>query len=275
MLQEKQTQPDNLRFERSRTAHGTAYAEAGAGEPLVLIHGVGMRLEAWAPQIAALSAGRRVIAVDMPGHGASDKLAPGSRLEDFVDWLEIFLDDLALDGANLAGHSMGALISGGAAVTLGRRIARVALLNGVYLRDPVAKAAVVARAQTIRAGDVDVDGPLQRWFGEGSQMSPVYRLTRGWLSAVDPDGYATAYYAFAHGDETYAGRWADVHCPALFLTGSHDPNSTPEMTMAMADATPRGLARIIDGHRHMVNLTAPDAVNAILEDWLSREEKPE
>jgi pimeloyl-ACP methyl ester carboxylesterase len=103
-------------------------------------------------------------------------------------------------------------------------------------------------------------------------MSPIYRLTHGWLSAVDPDGYATAYHAFAHGDETYAGRWADVNCPALFLTGSHDPNSTPEMTMAMAAATPMGWARIIDGHRHMVNLTAPEAVNAILEDWLSREE---
>ncbi|PZM08799.1 alpha/beta fold hydrolase [Rhizobium tubonense] len=275
MLQETQTQPNDLRFERSRTAHGTAYAAVGAGEPLVLIHGVGMRLEAWAPQIAALSAVRRVIAVDMPGHGASEKLAPGSHLENFVDWLEIFLDDLALDGVSLAGHSMGALISGGAAVTLGSRIARVALLNGVHLRNPVAKAAVIARAQTIRAGSVDVDGPLQRWFGEGSQMSPIYRLTHGWLSAVDPDSYATAYYAFAHGDETYAGRWGEVNCPALFLTGSHDPNSTPDMTNAMADATPKGWARIIDGHRHMVNLTAPDAVNAIVEDWLAREEKPE
>ena len=40
--------------------------EAGAGAPVLLIHGVGMRAEAWGPQIDALSLDHRVIAVDMP-----------------------------------------------------------------------------------------------------------------------------------------------------------------------------------------------------------------
>ncbi|MFD1807175.1 alpha/beta fold hydrolase [Gemmobacter lanyuensis] len=45
--------------------------EAGTGAPVLLIHGVGMRAEAWGPQIATLSATHRVLAVDMPGHGES------------------------------------------------------------------------------------------------------------------------------------------------------------------------------------------------------------
>ncbi|PDT53554.1 MULTISPECIES: alpha/beta fold hydrolase [Sinorhizobium] len=271
MLQSERTEFAGLGAGRVRTAHGAAYVETGHGEPLVLVHGVGMRLEAWAPQVAALSGRCRVIAVDMPGHGKSDRLAPGAKLEDFVAWLGVFLDDLKLARVNLAGHSMGALIAGGAAVTFGTRIRRAALLNGVYLRDADAKAAVVARAQMIGKGAVDVDGPLKRWFGEDSGTASVYELTRGWLQAVDPEGYATAYSAFAHGDAVYAPRWPEVRCPALFLTGSEDPNSTPEMAHAMAAAAPCGWARIIEGHRHMVNLTAPDTVNAILEDWLSRE----
>lgn len=274
MFQAEPTGSAGLGVKRSRTPRGTAYAEAGAGEPLLLVHGVGMRLEAWAPQMAALSARHRVIAVDMPGHGESDRLASGARLADFVAWLGAFLDDLSLEDVSLAGHSMGALIAGGAAATFAGRISRVALLNGVYLRDPQAKAAVIARARTIGNGTVDVDGPLTRWFGEGSETSPVYRLTRGWLQAVDPKGYATAYNAFAHGDDVYAGRWPEVHCPALFLTGSEDPNSTPEMARAMAAAAPRGWAHIIEGHRHMVNLTAPEVVNSILADWLSTGEAP-
>jgi (E)-2-((N-methylformamido)methylene)succinate hydrolase len=269
MFQAEPTGSASLGVKRSRTARGAAYAEAGAGEPLVLVHGVGMRLEAWAPQIAALSARRRVIAVDMPGHGGSDRLALSARLPDFVAWLGAFLDDLKLEDVSLAGHSMGALIAGGTATTFQGRISRVALLNGVHLRDPVAKAAVIARAHAIGNGTVDIDGPLTRWFGEGSETSPAYRLTRSWLQAVDPQGYATAYNAFAHGDDVYAERWPKVHCPALFLTGSEDPNSTPEMAYAMAAAAPRGRAHIIEGHRHMVNLTAPEVVNSILEDWLS------
>ncbi|AFL49840.1 pimeloyl-ACP methyl ester carboxylesterase [Sinorhizobium fredii] len=271
MLQSERTEFTGLGARRARTAHGTAYVEIGHGEPLVLIHGVGMRLEAWTPQVVALSARHRVIAVDMPGHGESDRLDADAKLEDFVAWLGVLLDDLKLDRVNLAGHSMGALIAGGAAATFGARIRRVALLNGVYLRDADAKAAVIARALTIGERAADVDGPLKRWFGEGSETAPFYELTRSWLQTVDPEGYATAYNAFAHGDNVYAARWPQVRCPALFLTGSEDPNSTPEMALAMAVAAPCGRAHIIEGHRHMVNLTAPDTVNAILADWLSRE----
>jgi len=258
---------DSVRRLHSR--NGTAWAEAGSGEPLVLIHGVGMRLEAWAPQMAALCASHRVIAVDMPGHGESRRLAEDAGLEDFVGWLSVFFDDLGVERVNLAGHSMGALIAGGAAATFGKRIARVALLNGVYRRDAKASAAVIARAKEIGKGAIDFDGPLLRWFGEDSQDSEAYRLTKSWLSTVDPKGYATAYTAFAAGDATYADRWPQVRCPALFLTGADDPNSTPAMAKAMAEAAWAGYAVLLDGQRHMVNLTAPAEVNAILSDWLS------
>lgn len=254
---------------RKHTARGTAYHDVGEGEPLVLIHGVGMRLEAWAPQIAAFSRSHRVVAVDMPGHGESAALPSGSKLEAFVAWFGGFLDEMALGEVNVAGHSMGALIAGGAAATFGERIKRVAYLNGVYRRDREAKAAVLARAAAIPLVGVDKEGPLLRWFGDDAQSAAARELTRNWLSLVDPQGYATAYAAFAGGDETYADRWPDVSAPALFLTGSDDPNSTPLMAEQMATAAPGGWARIVEGHRHMVNLTAPDIVNELLTEWLS------
>lgn len=254
---------------RKITAGGTAYHEAGTGEPLVLIHGVGMRLEAWAPQIAAFSGSHRVIAVDMPGHGESRALPAGSRLEAFVDWFGGFLDEKALGAVNVAGHSMGALVAGGAAATFGEKIKRVAYLNGVYRRDAEAKAAVLARAAAIPLTGIDKEGPLQRWFGDDAQSAAARELTRHWLSLVNPQGYATAYAAFAGGDEAYADRWPSVKAPALFLTGSDDPNSTPQMAETMAAAAPEGWVRIVEGHRHMVNLTAPEIVNELLAEWLS------
>lgn len=61
-----------------------SYLEAGAGEPLVLIHGVGMNAASRYPQIEALSRYFRVIAVDMPGHGDSDAFQQPVILTDYV-----------------------------------------------------------------------------------------------------------------------------------------------------------------------------------------------
>jgi pimeloyl-ACP methyl ester carboxylesterase len=256
-------------FPRRMTPAGVAYYEIGSGEPLVLVHGVGMRLEAWAPQIEAFSGTHRVIAVDMPGHGESAKLPAQSPLEVFVAWFGRFLDDMKLTGVNIAGHSMGALVCGGAVAQFPDRIARVGYLNGVYCRDPDAKAAVMARAAAIGPQGIDLNGPTQRWFGDHASTAKARSLTRRWLQLMDVEAYATAYSAFAGGDAVYAKSWPKVRCPVLFLTGELDPNSTPEMARQLAEITPNSRLEVIEGHRHMVNLTAPDIVNGLIEQWLA------
>ncbi|TPE46773.1 alpha/beta fold hydrolase [Amaricoccus solimangrovi] len=255
---------------RSETRSGAAYLAEGAGEPLVLVHGVGLRAEAWAAQIAALSATNRVIALDLPGHGGARPLAPGAELPDFVTWLAAVFDDLGIERASLAGHSMGALIASGMATEHPERLDRVALLCGVHRRSPEARAAVVARAEALRSGHRDTAGPLARWFGTETG-DPAYALVRGWLETVDAEGYATAYRAFATGDATYADVWPGFARPALFLTGALDANSTAAMARAMAAAAPRGTAVVIEGHGHMAPMTAPAAVNAALATWLTEE----
>jgi len=255
---------------RSSTLHGAAYVDAGEGEPVVLVHGVGLRLEAWAPQIESLATSHRVIAVDLPGHGTSSPIAQGSGLAAFVDWFTTTLDDLGLDSVNVAGHSMGALIAGGCAVTAPDRVRRVAMLSAVHRRDRDAVSAVTARAAEIAAGRLDPIAPLSRWFGDDCVASEPYRLVKEWLTEVDIDAYATAYGAFAEGDDLYAAGWPCVTCPALLLTGELDPNSTPQMSRDLAAAAPHAEACIIAGHRHMVNMTAPDEVTEALRHWLTR-----
>jgi (E)-2-((N-methylformamido)methylene)succinate hydrolase len=255
---------------RSRTSRGATYVDVGHGEPVVLVHGVGLRLEAWAPQIESLAETHRVVAVDLPGHGTSAPIGRASGLAEFVDWFTTTLDDLGLDSVNVAGHSMGALVAGACAVTAPQRVRRVALLSAVHRRDPAAASAVKARAAEIAAGKADPIAPLTRWFGDECVASEPYQLVREWLTEVDIDAYATAYGAFAEGDDLYADRWPDVACPALLLTGELDPNSTPQMSHDLAAAALDGEACIIAGHRHMVNMTAPDEVTAALRHWLTR-----
>ena len=103
--------------------------EEGAGEPVLLIHGVGLRAEAWGPQIRALSASHRVIAVDMPGHGESEALPGDPRLPDYVAWAARVIQALDLGPVSVAGHSMGSLITAGLAVERPDLVARAALMR--------------------------------------------------------------------------------------------------------------------------------------------------
>lgn len=242
---------------------------AGDGAPLLLLHGVGLRAEAWGPQIAALAPHARVIAADLPGHGGSDPLPEGAALPDFAQWAAQVVQALGLGPVSLAGHSMGALVALGLAVERPDLVSRVALLNAVHRRSPEARAAVLARAAEIAAGQGSIEAPLARWFGPGE--AAIRDQVAGWLRAVGPAGYAAAYRAFAGGDETYADRVAGVTCPLLALTGDGDANSSPAMSRALAGLAPQGRAVVIAGHRHMVNLTAPDAVSAEMIRWLSAE----
>ena len=248
----------------------TKLLRSGSGQPLLLLHGVGLRAEAWGPQSAALSAEWLTLAADLPGHGGTDALPPGARLADFVGWAARLIQALNLGPMNVAGHSMGALIAAGLAVDHPNLVRRLALLNGVHRRSAEARSAVMARADDIAAGQVSPDGPLARWFTP--DQAEVRTLVAGWLTSVNPQGYAAAYRAFAEGDADYADRLNQIRCPVLVLTGAEDANSTPEMTQAMASMAPLGKAEVIAGHRHMVNLTAPETVTRALARWLATEE---
>jgi pimeloyl-ACP methyl ester carboxylesterase len=95
------------------------YHRQGTGEPLLLAHGIGSRWQVWLPVLERLAAERDVIAVDLPGFGASPPSPPGtpSGIASLTDALEGFLDDLGIDTAHVGGNSLG----GSAALELAKR----------------------------------------------------------------------------------------------------------------------------------------------------------
>ena len=81
---------------------------SGSGAPLVLVHGVGARVQSWAPVLTALQAERQVVAVDLPGHGRTPALEGPLTFERLVDVLHEHLVAEDLVHADLVGSSMGA-----------------------------------------------------------------------------------------------------------------------------------------------------------------------
>nr|WP_206313312.1 alpha/beta fold hydrolase [Streptomyces coryli] len=90
-----------------------AHERFGSGEPLVLLHGVGHRRQAWEPVVARLAEHREVIVVDLPGHGESGRLRTGGRpAADAVRAQVVeFLAEQGLDRPHFAGNSLGGLIA--------------------------------------------------------------------------------------------------------------------------------------------------------------------
>ncbi|MEU6096783.1 alpha/beta fold hydrolase [Streptomyces sp. NPDC047079] len=95
-----------------------SYARVGTGEPLLLLHGIGHHRQAWDPVVDILATERDVIAVDLPGFGASPALPDGLGydLPSVVPALGALCEALEIDRPHVAGNSLGGLL----ALELGR-----------------------------------------------------------------------------------------------------------------------------------------------------------
>ena len=94
------------------TVHGyhTFYQAAGTGRPLVLVHGVGGSSVNYAQNIAELAQRYRVYAVDVPGHGRSEKPERGYEVERAVPFIAAFIREVCGEPAALVGMSAGGLM---------------------------------------------------------------------------------------------------------------------------------------------------------------------
>ncbi|MGW2711057.1 alpha/beta fold hydrolase, partial [Streptomyces sp. NPDC001356] len=105
------------------TPHGprdvsVSYARVGRGDPLVLLHGIGHHRQAWDPVVDILATEREVVAVDLPGFGASPALPDGLAydLPTTNSVLGALFEALGLERPHVAGNSLGGLL----ALELGR-----------------------------------------------------------------------------------------------------------------------------------------------------------
>ena len=129
-----------------RTPAGTSYLVTGQGQPVVLIHGVGLNKEMWGGQIVGLATDYKVIAYDMLGHGQSQLPAADTPLEGYAAQLAELLDHLQIAQATVIGFSMGGLVARAFALNYPQRLTALVVLNSVFNRSPEQSAGVIARA---------------------------------------------------------------------------------------------------------------------------------
>ncbi|NBA93387.1 alpha/beta fold hydrolase [Pseudomonas sp. R5(2019)] len=263
-----------IRLTAERTPAGTSYLATGQGQPVVLIHGVGLNKEMWGGQIVGLCGQYRVIAYDMLGHGDSPRPAQGTDLLGYAAQLAELLDHLQITQAAVIGFSMGGLVARAFALQYPQRLSGLVVLNSVFNRSLEQRAGVIARtAQAAEHGpDANAEAALSRWFSREYQAANPAQIEaiRQTLASNDPQGYLTTYELFATQDMYRAEDLGQIQVPTLIATGELDPGSTPEMARQLAARIPGAQVAVLDEQRHMMPVESPRLVNQMLLDFLAK-----
>jgi len=241
------------------------------GEPVViLIHGSGMDRTVWQFQSRNIAfRGRRVLGVDLPGHGRSEG-APPKTIAAMADWLGRFMDAAEVETATLIGHSMGSLIAMDMAARYPERVEKLVLM-GVAETMPVHPELLEAARQNLPlAPELIVFWGLGDKAKIGGHPEPglwirganetLLKLSQKGVLATD----LTACDIYTEG----AAAAQKVTCPTLFVLGRNDQMTPLKKGLSLADLVKNSHATVIERSGHMMMCERPNQVYDALKGFV-------
>ncbi|MYE01579.1 MAG: alpha/beta fold hydrolase [Alphaproteobacteria bacterium] len=249
------------------------HVEAGSGEAVVFLHGVGGDAASWAPQIEAFSGEYRAIAWDMPGYGGSPALER-MTFPALAEALLGLLDRLGLDRVHLVGHSMGGMVAQEFAATWPERVATLVLsaTSPAFGRPDgdFQKRFVEARIAPLDNGETmaDVADRMVAAMLGPSAGAEGAALARRSMAAVPEATYRAAIACLAAFDRRDA--LPGYRMPVLALAGEADATAPAPMMEKMAGRIPGAAYACLPGTGHLGNLESPAAFNEAVGNFLRR-----
>jgi 3-oxoadipate enol-lactonase len=239
-----------------------AYSVEGSGPPLILIHGIGASRHSWDGLIAHLKARFRCVSYDLRGHGQSPKPAPPYTLDDLVGDLENLREELGIERAHFAGHSLGGMIGPAYARRYPQRVRSVGLYSTAAFRTPDDSAKVRGVVAAMRAKGIApvLETLKERWFTPefAARCPQVIERRMQQVIDTDKDVFLSVFDIYA---ETEMAPWlAEIRAPCLVLTGENDGGCNPRLNRQIAAALPDSRLVILPQLRHAILLEAADLV---------------
>ncbi|HKV20903.1 MAG TPA: alpha/beta hydrolase [Mycobacterium sp.] len=250
----------------------------GSGEAMMFWPSLLMTGDMWTAQAEHFADRCRVILVDPPGHGGSQKLSSMFSFADCAATIVDILDALGEPRTHVVGNSWGGMIGGTFAALHPDRIGRAVLMN--------------ATASAAGARQKFEYGLLLRMARLLGGVRPP--LTRSVLKAfLGPTTFATrpevvAFVTNTVGDvDIRSASWAvrsvvparpdqrslfaKISTPVLVVAGAEDATFPVPETLAMAEAIPNAAVAVLDGVAHLAGLENPQLVNKLIDDFVFRE----
>ncbi|WP_089939752.1 alpha/beta fold hydrolase [Candidatus Entotheonella palauensis] len=258
------------------------HEQRAGGPPLVFVHGFACTHEDWQAQVGFFQSKHRVIACDLPGHGASEPPPDQGSVESLGAAVASLLDVLELSPAVLIGHSMGCRVVIQATLNAPERVAKLILLDGscVGANDPQE-----AEQQTLQhIANVGyrtmVESLFEAMFVEGTDPALKDRIIQ--RAHELPEAVGTPLFSRLVGWD--AGKvdaaLAQIKVPTYVLQSTYfntelvrvslQPGEITPWMERVQQAVPMAELDVISGVGHFPMLEVPDVVNEKMAAFISK-----
>jgi pimeloyl-ACP methyl ester carboxylesterase len=261
------------------------YVDIGEGEgcPVVFVHGLAGQWQNWLENIPAASRDRRVIALDMPGHGSSEIPAERITIPRYGRWVEALCDALDLGEVALVGNSMGGFITSEVAIQFPERVNRLVLVSAAGIttanvfRAPtrtlgrvaaVLSATSAARHRSVAARPVTRHMALTLVARHPSRLKADLAY-EGVFKGVGKPGFHDALRACLEYD--FRERLGEIRCPTLIVWGEDDTILPVRDAHEFERLIPNTRSVVMKDTGHIPMLERPTEFNELLAEFLSEE----
>lgn len=244
------------------------YEIAGAGDPVLFIHGLGSSTRDWSSQCAVFSTTHRTVAFDVRGHGRSDKPRGPYGVPLFAADTAALIRSLDIAPAHVVGLSMGGMIAFQLAIDAPELVRSLVIVNSgpeLILRGWRQRLGWFQRQSVVRLLGM-------RRMGEmlGKRLLPAQRALRREFVERWAGNDRHAYYAAMQGlvGWTVTEHLGRIRCPVLVIAADQD--YTPVVfKQAYVDRLPHATLKVIPNSRHLTPIDQPAAFNHALAGFLA------
>ncbi|WP_218508546.1 alpha/beta fold hydrolase [Variovorax sp. dw_308] len=251
-----------------------AVEEEGEGPAIVCVHGLGGSSNTFTPLMPAM-ARHRVIRLDLPGSGRSQRAEGGLTIERYVATILDVCDRLNVLRAHWVGHSMGNIVLQHIAAAHPKRVASLTMFGPLITPPDAARTAIQARAAKAREGasgmqDITLALLQASISADTRERLPIaVAYVRESLMRQDGENYARSCEALAAAQPAAI---ENIEAPVLLVTGDEDGVAPPQAVRAMADKLHRAASKrvvVLPRCGHWTPIERPEECQRELRDFLA------
>jgi len=227
----------------------------------------------WAEQVPPLlSAGYRVLRLDMRGHGGSDPVAGPYTMAQLADDVAVALDFLGMERVHLIGLSIGGMVGQAFAIAHGQRLLSAMLCDTSPQTPAGAQAAWAPRIEAVKKANSLAplaDPTMQRWFTDAYKpRNPGrWRQIHATIAGTTPAGYLGCSAAILNFD--FVPKLPSLKLPMLVVCGALDEGTPPAGNKKIAELVPGARYEEIADARHFPNVERAEVFNRHMLGWLA------